>query len=270
MSKTTTAISGNGFYACLTAADIEREPKDRSGISGTPIGRLHDIGREIRARVDKLNHLGGKAVDMVDSIDHLLAEAEKCCDAEGFVAFKKTYCPELGQSRTYELLAIQDGRKTLDQIRAATRQRVAKHREAKRVTEKDSVTSNAPATTIKLNGQSVKADDLGPAAREKIIEALKETPQESAEARKAQHAAAEEQASTIPMPGPLSEPTPTIETIVHDAKAISENTYEEIMRLIDDRLSSLHTTEKIRLLAYIINHPALAKLKVPRREKATA
>ncbi len=129
----------------VTAADIENEPEQRPEISGTPIGELHDIGREIRARVEKLNQLGGKAVDMVDSIDHLLADAEKLCDPEGFEAFKKHYCPELGQSRTYELLAIREGRKTLEEIRAATRQRVAKHRAAKRVTEKDSVTPNAPA-----------------------------------------------------------------------------------------------------------------------------
>ncbi len=107
--------------------------------------RLKDIGREIEVRVGKLDQLGGKTVDMVDSIDHLLADAEKLCDPAGFTfaAFKKTYCPKLGQSRTYELFAIRDGRKSLEEIRADTRKRVAKHREAKRVTEKDSVTEAA-------------------------------------------------------------------------------------------------------------------------------
>jgi hypothetical protein len=109
-------------------------------------GRLKDIGREIKVRVGKLDQLGGKAVDMVDSIDHLLADAKKLCSPKGFTFedFKKTYCPEFGQSRTYELLAIREGRKTIEEIRADTRKRVAKHREAAKqedVTESDSVTS---------------------------------------------------------------------------------------------------------------------------------
>jgi hypothetical protein len=105
--------------------------------------RLNDIGREIKARVGKLNQLGGKAVDQVDSINHLLGEAEKLCDPAGFTfaAFKKSHCPELGQSRIYELLAIRDGRKTLEEIRADTRKRVAKHREGKRDVTENSVTS---------------------------------------------------------------------------------------------------------------------------------
>ena len=79
---------------------------------------------------------------MVDTIDHLLADAEKLCGPAGltFEDFKKTYCPELGRSRTYEVLAIQDGRKTIEEIRAATRKRVAKHRA--NVTDKPSVTSD--------------------------------------------------------------------------------------------------------------------------------
>jgi hypothetical protein len=128
----------------LTAAQIKKsagKPRQR----GT-IGELHDIGRQIQAKVEILNRLGGKAVDMKDSIDHLLADAEKLCDQGGFEAFKKCYCQGLGQSRTYELLAIQQGRKTVEDIRAATRRRVAEHRAAKRnVTESDSVTSDETA-----------------------------------------------------------------------------------------------------------------------------
>jgi len=122
------------------AKRLAAEAEKKKQVSGD---RLKDIGREIKARVGKLDQLGGKTVDMIDSIDHLLADAEKLCDPAGFTfeAFKKTYCPELGQSRTYELLAIRDGRKTLEEIRAETRKRVAKYRgAAKDVTEKDSVT----------------------------------------------------------------------------------------------------------------------------------
>jgi hypothetical protein len=163
-----------GDVKIVTAAVIDQWPKDSWGISGTIVGNLHDIGREIRARVDKLNQLGGKAVDMVDSINHLLEDARKLCDEEGFEAFKRVVCPDLGQSRAYELLAIKEGRKTLEEIREAGRIRVAKHRAEKkaRVTEKDSVTS-LPAK-VKVNGQPIKTDELGPAAQEQIARALAE------------------------------------------------------------------------------------------------
>jgi hypothetical protein len=109
--------------------------------------RLEQIGREITARVEKLDKLGAKAADHVDSIDCLLAEAEKLCEtAEAFATFKQTHCAELGRSRIYELLAIKDGRKTREEIRALTRARVARHRAGKKaVTDKPSVTSQAAA-----------------------------------------------------------------------------------------------------------------------------
>jgi hypothetical protein len=109
--------------------------------------RLERIGREITARVEKLDKLGVKAVDHVDSIDYLLAEAEKLCEtAEAFAAFKRKHCPALGRSRAYELLAIKEGRKSLEEIRASNRARVAKHRSGKKaVTDKPSVTSQSAA-----------------------------------------------------------------------------------------------------------------------------
>jgi hypothetical protein len=106
--------------------------------------KLQEIGREITARVAALDKHGEKSVNLVDSINSLLEQAEVLCgDPEDFAAFKRTYCPKLGQSRTYELLAIKEGRKTLEEIREAGRLRVAKHRASKRdVTESDSVTSD--------------------------------------------------------------------------------------------------------------------------------
>ena len=55
--------------------------------------RLLQIGREIAARVEKLDKIGVKAVDHVDSINHLLGEAEKLCKTpEIFEAFKQRHC----------------------------------------------------------------------------------------------------------------------------------------------------------------------------------
>jgi hypothetical protein len=145
--------------------------------------RLLDIGREIAARVDRLDKIGVKAVDHVDSINHLLAEAEKLCEtAEVFEAFKQNHCPNLGRSRTYEILAIKEGRKSLDGIRALTRARVAKHRAAKSrkpVTDKPSVT---------LAGDSVDPSKLGSAAQSQITDAV----EAEAAARKVLYAESEQ------------------------------------------------------------------------------
>ena len=46
--------------------------------------RLKEMGHEIEVRVGKLNQHTGKAVDMRNSIDCLLTEAEKLCDPKGF------------------------------------------------------------------------------------------------------------------------------------------------------------------------------------------
>ena len=75
----------------------------------------------------------------------MLKEAERLCP-DGFEAFKQSYCPELGRSRVYELLAVRDGRKAIEDVRAATRARVAKHRASKRVTDSESVTTFQPST----------------------------------------------------------------------------------------------------------------------------
>jgi hypothetical protein len=151
------------------AKRLAAEAEKKKQVSGD---RLKDIGREIKARVGKLDQLGGKTVDMIDSIDHLLAAAEKLCDPAGFTfeAFKKTYCPELGQSRTYELLAIRDGRKTLEEIHAETRKRVAKYREAaKDVTEKDSVTRQPFSSPTTETDKSV-GDAAGRSAERATID----------------------------------------------------------------------------------------------------
>jgi hypothetical protein len=148
--------------------------------------RLLEIGREIAARVERLDKIGIKAVDHVDSINHLLAQAEKLCEtAEAFEAFKKTHCANLGRSRTYELLAIEGGRKSLEDIRASTRARVTKHRAGKKaVTDSSSVTE----TTVK-----VYSPDAQPKPTVVRVKTEKPTPTEptadaSAEARKAQYA----------------------------------------------------------------------------------
>jgi hypothetical protein len=87
---------------------------------------------------------------MRDSINALLKEAKKLCDEDGFQVFKSKYCPTLGKSRTYELLAVEQGKKTIEQIKSDTARRMREMRSrnaaptpqpGNNVTEKPSVTS---------------------------------------------------------------------------------------------------------------------------------
>jgi hypothetical protein len=103
----------------LTAAQIEK------GENLPP--RLVKIGEEIEAKLVKADTYQGKADNMIVSVVELLKEAGKYCDGGGFNAFKKNFCPSLGKSRTYELLAITSGKKTIEQSKAENAARQAKH-----------------------------------------------------------------------------------------------------------------------------------------------
>jgi hypothetical protein len=69
-----------------------------------------------------------KADNHWNTISQLLAEVKEKCDGGGFMAFQSKYCPDLGRSRIYELLAIGSGKKTLEESRAEKRKRVTKSR----------------------------------------------------------------------------------------------------------------------------------------------
>jgi hypothetical protein len=101
-------------------------------------GELGDIGERIQAHLVKAERYDQKARDQDKKAQNhrvsaacLLAEAKAACTDEGFEAFHAKFCPELGRTRTFELLAIADGTKSLEQTRAETRKRVAKHRAKK-------------------------------------------------------------------------------------------------------------------------------------------
>lgn len=89
--------------------------------------RLVNIGREVEAKVSKFRTYEAKAADMAVSIRQLLAEAATYCDKGGFNAFRKKFCPSLGRSRAYELLAIASGKKSVAEVKAEKAARQAKH-----------------------------------------------------------------------------------------------------------------------------------------------
>ena len=144
----------------------------------TAKAELEEIGKQIAARVkimrdydaaaeEKAGHELRKAQDERDTINNvLLVQARaKCKEAgESFEKFRKQYCPDLSRSRLYAVLAIADGRKTVEQDRAEKRESVAKSR-AKVVSSTSAVgdTPRVPGvatpngTTLDISGFSPKA-----------------------------------------------------------------------------------------------------------------
>jgi hypothetical protein len=113
----------------VTAAQIEM---------GCP-ARLQWIGEEITKRVNEAQEQTKLLDDHVIELKKLIAEAKGLCDGGGFDAFRERFFPTLRKSRVYELLAIGTNKKSVQDIKAGTRARVAKHR-AKKAEVPDSVT----------------------------------------------------------------------------------------------------------------------------------
>jgi hypothetical protein len=113
----------------LTEAQIE---------AGCP-DRLKQIGREIEVRLKKADKQANLAQDQLITVEKLLSEAKELCDDGGFKRFRELFCPHLGKSQAYELLAIAAGKKTLIEHRADARERQRRSR-AQRAVDSDSVT----------------------------------------------------------------------------------------------------------------------------------
>jgi hypothetical protein len=89
---------------------------------------LQTLQKQIAAHLDKADKYEEKAEQHRTSAGQLFAQVQELCDEGGFAAFHEKFFPDLGRSRTYELLAIGTGRKSIDEIRASTRERVARYR----------------------------------------------------------------------------------------------------------------------------------------------
>lgn len=72
----------------------------------------------------------------------------------------------IGRRRTYELIAIADGRTTVEKVRADKADSVRKVRALR--------SAQPEPAQMKVNGQAVSTDDFGPAAQEQIAKALEE------------------------------------------------------------------------------------------------
>jgi hypothetical protein len=102
---------------------------------------LQDLGKHIAAHLEKAHKYEEKSKQHYTSVAKYLANAKQVCDEGGFTAFREKFCPTLSQSCTYELLSIANSKTSVEEIRAATRARVTKHR-AKKAADSVTVTDS--------------------------------------------------------------------------------------------------------------------------------
>ena len=130
-------------------------------------------------------------------------EKPKAEAGESFEKFRKQYCPDLSRSRLYAVLAIADGRKTVEQDRAKKRESVAKSR-AKALSSTSAVGDTPSVATP--NGATLETSDFTPKSN---IAGNDVDTEASAEARKAVASDTEplDAAATVepePAPAPLA------------------------------------------------------------------
>ena len=225
--------------------EAEAKKAEAGAKQATAKAELQGLGKQIAARVkimrdydaaaeEKAGYELRKAQDERDTIHNvLLVQARtKCKEAgESFEKFRKRYCPDLSRSRLYAVLAIADGRKTVEQDRAEKRESVAKSR------AKASSTSAVGDTPGLVAGNDVDTEA-------------------SAEARKA---AASEPEPRDPAATPAEAPAPLTKEEISDdalttakeywrkeiAPKISEDDYRRYRLFISDERQCMpgHRTE---------------------------
>jgi hypothetical protein len=140
VTNTTAAID-----TTITGADADTEvdgTEQRPAVIDKPLvsaeqvkkdcpAKLCELGRRISVHLESAAQYEAAAKDHRISAGRLLAQAKAACTEGGFDVFHERFCPALGRTRTYELLAIASGEKSNEQVRAETRKRVKKHRAAK-------------------------------------------------------------------------------------------------------------------------------------------
>jgi len=123
---------------------------------------LEDLSKRINGHLDtaakydtSVKHSREKAKQNRISAGIYLAQAYAACDEDGFAAFHKKLLPNLGRTRIFELIAIGAGRKSVEGIQKANRDRKAKQRAKERVRDNPDVTDSAPKARVDL----VESDD---------------------------------------------------------------------------------------------------------------
>src|SRR6516165_599126 len=151
----------------FTAAQVEHDcPK-----------LLQDLQKRIAAHLDKASKYDEKAEQHRTSAGQLFAQVQKAFDEGGFAAFHEKFFSNLGRSRTYELLAIGTGKKSVEEVRASTRERVARYRASKAA----SVTVTDNTKPLQETDQERRDREECVALYQKVLDAEREQAQWLAE-----------------------------------------------------------------------------------------
>ncbi len=157
----------------LTAAQVEVDCP----------ARLKQIGQEIAARLAKADKQTELAQNHLIAIDELLAEAKELCDGGAFKRFRELFCPQLGKSQAYALLAIAAGKKTLAEHRTGERERKQRTRANQKAAAANSGTvPEKPEPAPEPSGRQEAPPEIAPADAPSIV------PEQTPEAAKPRRA----------------------------------------------------------------------------------
>jgi hypothetical protein len=190
-------------------------------------GELETLGKEIAVRLEKIEKAKKiisdvvapeikSVIDHTDSVEKLLAEAQKKCKVAGmkFAEFHKQYAPNYSRSKVYELCAIGRGALCITDQRERKKIQKREERAVQKVSTTTPVVDTSGAGAVRLgNGQSVDVGGFGPAAQAQLAEHTGSAATEiSTDAAKARMAALAGEA-------PPTAPTLTAEEISDEALA---------------------------------------------------
>jgi hypothetical protein len=254
--------SSSARRAVKTATAKDR--KEAEAKRATAKVELEKIGKQIAARVkimrsydaaakEKAGHDLRKAQDERDAINNvLLAQARaKCKEAgESFEKFRNQYCPDLSRSRLYVLLAIADGRKTVERDRAEKRESVAKSRAKLSST---SAVGDAPLPGVATSeGTAHDMSGFSPKAREQIAQVTGNDvdTKASAEARKAAASEREPRVTADDASAPddviVSDITPSVNGAILTADELSDDALSGFKKACDQFLPAMTVIEDRR------------------------
>ncbi len=122
--------------------DLEQEGRNVAAIVGKI--KAYEESAEEKAGADLK-----RAQDLRDTLDKELARIAPKCKAAGmkFADFKKKYAPDYGRTKLYQILAIADGRKTVEEVREGN----AERKRNQRVRDKANVTDIRTTAGDKLD-----------------------------------------------------------------------------------------------------------------------
>ncbi len=127
------------------------------------IAALYKSMREYEAHAEKKAGFElKKAAEKRTALEQTLLVAKELCKAAGedFKAFQEKFAPNYKRTQLYQVLAIADGRKTVEDVRKGNRERKRKQRAGESVRDKNDVTDKASKAERRRLAMEAKAEQL--------------------------------------------------------------------------------------------------------------